>query len=784
MPDQPHLPFRRVARPARPRRRVRRNFRRVTQYEDRAAHAADIEQRTVDSLAALEVRQAAPEVFDPKLILQFSLNARVSDDVWRQTGLTVLDSSDTDAAVVFSADAQLLQFREKLEAYARGIRPGAETAAFEALFDAIDDLGPVIPEQRLTQRLRSAFGGQGPALAMDIEFWFVGDLGLLQQWVDQARRVVAEQGGEWLDELLSPSAGIALARIRGTREVAEAVAQLDQVVLLDAVPDPRLPRGELAELQVVDAYPEVRSPDEDAPVVGVIDSGLLVGHPLLEAAVAEAVALHPEFGDQAEDVNGHGTFVSGRVLYGDVLSNARAGVFEPAFWLASVRVLDDDARAPVTANWVKLIAEAVEYLATEWGARVINLSIGDATSPFAGGKSTPLAAALDSLARTYDLVLVISAGNVSESALRPLNTTLRRYPRYLLDGGYEILDPAQAALGITVGALAEADGVAPRELGERLGEGAVARADGPAPYTRSGPGVRKAIKPELAADGGNWVFDRLGRRLVRDPAVEVLSTSHRYPASLFATGAGTSFAAPAVTHIAGRLAAEYPSLTGSTIRALLLQGAVTRPVTREVIQDESDLWHLCGFGSVNWERSGESADNRVVLYAEDSLRVDDFHVYRIPILSEFTDVRGEHRLAVSLAYSPPVRHRRFDYLAFGMEFIVLRGVPLADIFEMAGADVEDPDAGNLRAYELPNMRPPRTVRARGCNQVGYWSSPRRPAARFHDDWYVVVRSLNRWMPRDAPAQPYSLAISVEVEEADELYAQLVAELEIELELEA
>ncbi len=784
MPEQPHLPFRRVPRPARVRRRVRRSFPRETRYEDRTAHAGELRNLVFEALADVDQRRVTPEVFDPKLILRFALNSRVADDVWRRTGLVVLDSSETDAAVVFSADAELSAFRERLAAYSRGVGDGRETAAYEDLFDAIDSFGGIAPADRIAARLAAVLI-EDPDLArpMDVEFWFVGDIGLLEAWMDQARRVVETAGGVWLDELTSPAAGIALARIEGNAAVAQSVALLDQVVAVDSVPEPRLPQAELVQLQHVDQYASVVQPADDAPVVGLVDSGLAAGHPLLAPAVIDAVALHPEFGGQAEDINGHGTMVAGRVLFGDVLRAARQDDFVARFWLASVRVLDDRALVPLRVNWVRAIADAIEYLATAWDARVINLSIGDATSPYIGGKSTPLAAELDALARAYDLVIVISAGNLSLPDLEPYRGTFARYPEYLLSDDFELIDPAQAALGITVGALAEADGVTPHPLGTRLGSGAVARADGPSPFTRHGPGVRKAIKPELAADGGNLVFDRPSGNVQPDPAVEVLSTTNRFPTSLFATSVGSSFAAPAVAHIAGRLATDYPAIDGTTIRALLLQGATVRPLTAEVINSsETDVQALCGFGCVSWERCGESSDNRVVLYATDTLRIDDFHVYRIPMLPEFTDVSGEHRLTVALSYSPPVRHRRFDYVAFGMEFVVVRGVGIGDVFEMAGVDIDDPAAGRLSGYEL-SMRPPRTVRSRGCNQAASWSSASRPRERFRDDWYVVVRSLNHWMPRGAPAEPYSLAIALEVDRAEELYLQLAAELEVEVEVQ-
>ena len=130
-----------------------------------------------------------------------------------------------------------------------------------------------------------------------------------------------------------------------------------------------------------------------------------------------------------------------------------------------------------------------------------------------GGRASALAAALDTLIRRYDLLLVVSSGNLYFDQLAPQAQLFGHWPGYLRDDGHEIVDPAQAALAITVGAVAHHD--APSDSARRLE--VVAAAGGSAPFTRHGPGVGKAIKPELAADGGNWVFDRQRVACVPDP---------------------------------------------------------------------------------------------------------------------------------------------------------------------------------------------------------------------------------------------------------------------------
>jgi hypothetical protein len=791
MAEYEHLSLTRVQRPPKPRRKVRSSYRPERKYGDFGGHAESLEFEAEESVAEFRRRREEISDFDPKFILRFALHRRVTDEEWARSGLTVLDSGDAHAVIVFADDENLDRFRKRLNRYAEG--PGAPqpredgkgdtepTAPHEGFFDAIDSFRFTEPQDRITSRLATLIAEDNEAsYPFDVEFWFSGDQSTREEWMGEVASRAAEFGGQLLDEYVNRQAGLALGRFRGDGSVVRAIAQLDQVASVDIVPRPILGRGEFGDLQDIEQYDEVESPSEDAPVVGLVDSGLISGHPLLEAAVAEAVALHPEFGDQGEDEHGHGTLVAGLALYGNVLAAARVGSFEPDFWLASVRVLDANADVPESVNWVKAISEAIEYLAESWQTRVVNLSIGDSDNPFGGGKSSPLAAELDSLARRYGLIIVVSAGNIDE-----VDIAHDKWPDYLYDGGSTILDPGQASTPLTVGAISASDGLSERSPGTSIDAIAVAKRNGPAPFTTRGPGVRGAVKPELVADGGNRRYDHGTKSLHRDPAIEVISTSGKYPDRLLEGAYGTSFAAPSVTHVAGQLATRYPSFSANAIRALILQSAAHTNETSEAFshntEDAKDrLRALCGFGQVDRDRCVYSDDNRVVMIAEDEIRPEDFHVYRLPMTSGFTEIKGAHQITIGLAFSPPVRHRRFDYLGFEMDFQLVRAIDLDEVFELSDAEFEP--AENLREYE-PKLYPTRKARSKGANQAARWSSAVRPQKKFHEDWFLVVKSFNKWMSPKAEPQPYALAVSIEAEESAELFVELEARLEAEAELE-
>jgi len=570
-----------------------------------------------------------------------------------------------------------------------------------------------------------------------------------------------------------PAIGVTLVRITADAGLIEELSQLEQVASLDTPAVPALTAPGLAELQELESLdPDIEGPDDGAPAVGIIDSGLTGGHPFLQAAVLGADALHPVFRGAGEDGFGHGTMVAGLALYGDVMECVLHGAFVAPFPLASVRIFDDDGRIPDGVNPAVLLREALEHLVDQYDCRVICLSLGDHNQPFLGGKASPLAALIDDLARASDIVVVVPTGNLQHETLVAPAQLLGRWPAYLAEPGNELLSPSQAALAITVGAVADRDGTDLTDPAAAV----AATAGGPAPYARRGPGVRDAQKPEVVADGGNWVYDRGDGAILDDTGTAVVSLSAR-PDLLFDTAIGSSFAAGRVAHIAGQIARRYPHLSAAAIRALLLQGALTAPPAEGV----DNAAALLGHGTPALDRCLASTDSRVVLLSESKLRPNGFHVYRLPGDTDFMTVSGKRHLAVGLSFDPPVRYRRYDYLGYQMEFAVVRGLSEDEVFHLASSD----NPGTLRELSKRHLdtRPTITQNARCVNQLARVTYGRRPAGKFQHDWYIVVRSLDRWM-RDRSPQPYALAVALEVEESARLYSQLRAEIDVRTRLRA
>lgn len=724
--------------------------------------------------------QERPEGIAPKQVVEVHAQRRINEQLLAKTGLIVLDSSVPESVVAVTRDAEMSTTRERLAEYAEGDdlpdRPADATgpdegprAAYEDVFDGIDGFERRTPGDRISDRLRELLNEQ-PDERVDViaDLYSPEDPELRQAWIDEVE-LLAKRHEALVDAFDDPAIGVTLIRMPADAEFVEELSQLDQIASLDTPAIPMLTAPALAELQDLESLdPEIEGPDRNVPAVGIVDSGVRAGHPFLEAAVLGADALHPVFDGAGEDGFGHGTMVAGLALYGDVLQRALHGGFIAPFPLASVRIFDDDGRIPEGVNPAVLLKDALEHLAEEYDCRVVCLSLGDHNQPFLGGKASPLAALIDDLARALDIVVVVPTGNLQHETLIAPAQLLARWPAYLAEPGNELLSPSQAALALTVGAVAE------RDVTDLSGAAVAvaARAGGPAPYARRGPGVRGAQKPEVVADGGNWVYDRDDGAILDDTGTSVVSLSAR-PDLLFDTAIGSSFAAARVAHAAGEIVRRYPNLSAAAVRALMLQGSLS--VSPPDGLENAEAASLLGHGAPALDRCLTSTDSRVVLLAESKLRPNGFHVYRLPSDTDFMTVSGKRHITVGLSFDPPVRYRRYDYLAYQMEFAVVRGLSEDEVFHLASSD----NPGTLTELSKRHIdtRPTVTQNGRCVNQLARVTYSRRPAGKFQHDWYIVVRSLNRWM-RDRSPQPYALAAALEVEESARLYSQLRAEVEV------
>ncbi len=768
-------------------------------YPDHTGHADAIREQLDDALAERSLTR--PSKVDPRAILLIKLNTAVAEDVWAAVDLLELDGRALQATVAFSTRVDLSAFLERLAKY-RAAVPSAKGSLVGAdLFDRIDTVRFYGPQDRISPRLAAALD-QEPASAIldvDVELWHPGgeeDAEEARGWSRIVQDAVTAAGGTVIDWYTNHQVGVLLLRTRLDASGLADLAKLDEIATMDLKATAPSALEGAVDLATSD-LPPMLAPEADAPLLAVIDSGVSGAHPLIGPALYEATTLLPALTDGTDGL-GHGTAVAGIALHGPTPDWLQADALAPFARLLSIRVLDDRNEFPDSQLWVKTLLEAVEHGA-ERGCRVVNISIGDRDEAMVDRRATRAAALLDAAAREHGLVLVVPTGNVEDPRDYVPNGPDARsnYVRAALaSDATTLLDPAPAALALTVGGLGSDGGL-------KLGDYPLGTAAAPSANTRRGPGVARGIKPELAAPAGTVsTSDDLGFR--DREQLKLVVFSHQAD-ELFTRAKGTSFAAPVVARVATAVQAQYPDATSPLIRALVLQASVGVPLDETLLPPGThnerlrSRLHMVGHGTPTVDGARFSRGDRVVLIAEGTLEVDKVVLYEFPLPESFFETGGLRTIDLAVCFDPLTRYRRKDYTGSRLFPYVFFGQTVESITAvLAAADMDELEteadeetestAGTLASLKPLTFRPSTAMSSDSANILMRWNRPQRLDATLPRVGHLAIRSTSRWSPAGTE-DPFAVALALghnrnDVDLHAELRARIDLEVDVEVDLEA
>ncbi|MEQ8708994.1 MAG: S8 family peptidase [Rhodospirillales bacterium] len=487
---------------------------------------------------------------------------------WEELGLTLLSSDEDRNIVLFSSAGDLSALLQRLEDYDGPVPNGQKGRRYEGFVTRIEDVGTLTPNDRLGIRLREAGFTEADELVrdetytVDIELWDFGSRPARERKVREIENFITSSDSEVFDVYIGPS--ITLIRARAAGRVLRPLLAVAEVAFIDLPPEPDLNTIDFVEMTLEEA-PDVLLPKAGAPIIGVLDSGLNE-HPILNGIVAERLAFPAELG--TADVFGHGTRVGGVALFGDLRDQIQSGRLQPAGWLVSAKVLQDNGHFYERRTLPRQMREAIEHLHATHNCRLFVISLGDARARNEPGRVGPWATTLDELARELDVLIIVSAGNRAPRFGSHVERAVTEYPGYLLESANRLCEPAGASNVITVGALANGTG-----LGARHDHDAhiqpITRNLEPSPFSRSGPGAGGVQKPDFADIGGTMVFDAPSARLQCAPHIPeagVITLNHEFIRQLLTSGTGTSYAAPMLANKAAELLRLFPTASANLIR--------------------------------------------------------------------------------------------------------------------------------------------------------------------------------------------------------------------------
>jgi hypothetical protein len=578
--------------------------------------------------------------------------------------------------------------------------------AFTSLFKNLHDVRPWGPIDRvrstgLADLITESFADGLAEVPLNVELWFRASPERRRAAEQAVRSIVAAAGGEVLADAERVEIGYhALAATVPTLafvdESSPDLAAVDQIALI-RTPEVLFirPGGQRVGALLDDdlpASPEVPAStaptNSGPPLLAIIDGLPASNHPRLRDRLE--IVDPDDFGAEPAytvDRRRHGTMVASAVVWGDLGAEER-----PTTRKVVVRpVLKPDLQtqqAEETVPWTELPADltiratrdilgSVGLPGVGSGVRVINVSLGDPLAQFDTVPSA-WARAIDWLAYEHRLLFVVSAGNhpskiqLSADELKKVEGADRDRMTSdaiaALSPQRRLLSPAEALNAVTVGALhadASGDGHPMGYLVDLWGtEGH------PSPTTAHGRGIRRAIKPDLAAPGGRQLFDDLrgaasgwvspAHGTASPPGVQVAA-----PPDRVAYVSGTTFAAAEVARRAARiiesLQATDPVVQDGHLavaaKALLVHGTAFPDNPQYGVAAD----RLLGHGALHRDLAEGCPPSQATVLFTGELAARQMVELVLPFPSAVAGMTGVRRISTTLAWLSPINwnHRQY-----------------------------------------------------------------------------------------------------------------------------
>ncbi len=780
MPDYEHLGIEREPL-ENDRRRVRRGGPPSANRGNIATHAGSLQQSLSQAMTNARLQLTSrPGNF----ILKLKYTGHLDVAHLERHGVEFISHEEKEICVVFTTEAGLTVFENHLN------RLGLEDEAltYKQILEAIDGIENWTAEDRKSWVINKNGLPVELEYQLDIELWPIAvahhpdRLALchsFEGWLN-------ENAIERIDKVNLDS--LLMYRVKANNQIAEQLLNHSDIRLVDLTPSTGIEYKQL-NCDINNLPAQIQSPPEGAAKVCILDSGINTNHPLLAPAIAESAEFLGV--DDVSDHHGHGTAVAGIALYGDIETCNDLGSWEPEIYLLNGKILNDDCEYDEDTI-EKTLIDAVYYFVEEHQCRIFNLSIGNKNAPYDQKHIRGIAYILDKLARELNVLFVVSAGNFNGTTDPdvPANSWRDEYPSYLGDPESVIIDPAPSMNSITVGSLAKHNATFDQQRYPHIAQLSPATENQPSPFTRHGPSVKGAIKPELVSIGGNLASPIHDTNRITERGLGVLTCNANFVGNtIFREISGTSFSTPYVSHLAGRLLNSYPRASANLLRAMLVNHANVPRETEDTFSDEfkaaykeqnkSDIVRdVAGYGKIEESELFRSTEHAVVMMAEDGIENDMHHFYELPLPADFLrSNRAAREVRVTLAYTPAVRTTRLDYLATKIHYRLVKGETLEAVQQHFNQQTQR-ETETRNDDPTPNRDISADKRSKGTVQSSVW---RKKQFNTNEKWFVVVtRQDKEWgLNFSAELEDYALVVTVtdrENEEA-ELYTKISLHIE-------
>jgi hypothetical protein len=552
--------------------------------------------------------------------------------------------------------------------------------------------------------------GQSSPSRVEIEVWYRDDPVKRARAQDEIQRLVNSVGGSVVQVSQLESiryhallVDIPLGAVKTVLEHGAGSIDLltsESVMFVSPCKPMALSLGEGTDL--IPAPVPTGTIDKRLPRVALLDGLPLANHVLLSGRLA----IDDPDDRSSEYLSGrpaHGTAMASIILHGDL------GASEPSLTrriyvrpiLSPHTIWTHTEIVPADVLLVDLIQRSFHRMfegdgndaAAAPGVRIVNLSIGDPARVFVR-RLSPLAKLLDWLSHKYNVLIVVSAGNhggslspsVSTSQLDDPDAAKNAATRSMFGGmrNRRLLSPAESVNAVTVGSL-HADSsvvVLPDTVVDVIEEGSLA------PFSGTGFGFRKSVKPDVLLPGGREVYVKpvaddaplqRARAEASGPGIRVAApgAAGSLNSTLFTTGTSNSAALATrsldqifeilETQRSGRDLFEFPDAQYHPVlaKALLVHAArwgeigksLASRLELEPNKVRREVTRLLGYGSVDTNHLASAERTRAVLIGAGSISKDKRCSFRLPIPPAIVANTEWRRMTITLAWLTPVNTR-------------------------------------------------------------------------------------------------------------------------------
>jgi hypothetical protein len=475
------------------------------------------------------------------------------------------------------------------------------------------------------------------------------------------------------------------------------------------------------------------------------------------------------------DELGHGSGVASLVAY-YALALGEGAENIGKVWIASARIMDAtgqlephpvDDEEEYRRRDAKLLSTTLKRIVEDFtpkGVRIFVMAynvvnkLWNTDSKAFTPRTSWVARTIDQLSREHNIIFVLITGNLQSHELRDC-LTRSQYPLYLSGGSCSIIDPAQAVSAVTVGSVAHSAKAAASKAAP------LAQPEQISPFTRIGPGINEAIKPEFVERGGNTLVDAsLG--VIKNLGTNVLMATHQATPPL-QHDCGTSFAGPRVAHHLALILHELQSLqidpSACLLKCFLAQSARRSPELSNLDEHftNEQILNICGFGIPDHQRALECDGSSAIFYYDGEIQPDNVALFNIPIPDELKQSR-EKRISVSVCFSPQVQRWGLEeYTSVRVKFRLFKGVVSPDAVEQALAledgeentPVDKPENELTGEYKI-------SLRSRGTLQHDTFTWSREDENSIHDYSLAVIVSKASW-GKESQRVPLAVVIKME-----------------------